>query len=82
MPNEVKNEILLNQYLEILSPSEKETVFQMRDEELKKRALIARVLVRTTISRCMCVRYVTVFILVIKFNFFLNANCFSAWRDV
>ncbi|KAI5664718.1 hypothetical protein M9H77_24041 [Catharanthus roseus] len=51
MPNEVKNEILLNQYLEILSPSEKETVFQMRDEKLKKRALIARVLVRTTISR-------------------------------
>lgn len=51
IPNEVKSEILLNQYMEILSPCEKEIVFRMRDEELKKRALLARALVRTTIAR-------------------------------
>lgn len=53
IPSEVKSEALLNQYLDILSPCEKETVFQMRGEEPRKRALLARALVRTTIARCM-----------------------------
>lgn len=49
----MNSEILLNQYMEILSPCEKEIVIRMRDEELKKRAVLARALVRTTIARCM-----------------------------
>ncbi|XP_016652081.1 PREDICTED: L-aminoadipate-semialdehyde dehydrogenase-phosphopantetheinyl transferase-like [Prunus mume] len=44
-------ESLLNRYSELLSPSEKDNVLGMRGEELKKRALLARALVRTTISR-------------------------------
>ncbi|CAI9780229.1 unnamed protein product [Fraxinus pennsylvanica] len=51
IPSEVKSEALLNQYLDILSPCEKENVFQMRGEEPRKRALLARALVRTTIAR-------------------------------
>lgn len=52
LPNEVKSETLLNQYLELLSPCEKENVCRMRGFELQKRALLARALVRTTIARC------------------------------
>ncbi|GMP49887.1 hypothetical protein CsSME_00016709 [Camellia sinensis var. sinensis] len=52
LPNEVKNASLLNQYLELLSPCERENVFSMYGEDLKKRALLARALVRTTIARC------------------------------
>ncbi|XP_027072872.1 uncharacterized protein LOC113775014 isoform X1 [Coffea eugenioides] len=51
IPSEVQSQSLLNQYAEILSPCEKEIVFEMRDEELRKRALLARALVRTTIAR-------------------------------
>ncbi|KAM4102456.1 hypothetical protein ACJW30_06G001400 [Castanea mollissima] len=51
LPNEVKNASLLNQYLEILSPCEKENVFRMRGDQLQRRALLARALVRTTIAR-------------------------------
>ncbi|KAL6273417.1 hypothetical protein ACE6H2_024109 [Prunus campanulata] len=51
LPEEVKRESLLNRYSELLSPSEKDNVLGMRGEELKKRALLARALVRTTISR-------------------------------
>ncbi|CAL5389241.1 unnamed protein product [Camellia sinensis] len=51
LPNEVKNASLLNQYLELLSPCERENVFSMYGEDLKKRALLARALVRTTIAR-------------------------------
>ncbi|XP_062160231.1 uncharacterized protein LOC133867469 [Alnus glutinosa] len=51
VPNEVKNETLLNQYLELLSPCERENVFRMSGDQLRKRALLARALVRTTISR-------------------------------
>lgn len=51
LPEEVKSESLLNRYSELLSPSEKDNVLGMRGEELKKRALLARALVRTTISR-------------------------------
>ncbi|GFQ05118.1 4'-phosphopantetheinyl transferase sfp [Phtheirospermum japonicum] len=50
-PNEVKSESLLNQYLDILPPCEKENVLQMRGDELRKSALLARALVRTTIAR-------------------------------
>lgn len=52
-PSQVKGESLLKQYLDILSPCEKENVSQMHGEELKKSALLARALVRTTIARCM-----------------------------
>ncbi|KAL3825754.1 hypothetical protein ACJIZ3_021783 [Penstemon smallii] len=51
-PSEVKSESLLNQYLDILSPCEKENVLRMRGDELRKSALLARTLVRTTIARC------------------------------
>ncbi|KAL2533526.1 4'-phosphopantetheinyl transferase superfamily [Abeliophyllum distichum] len=51
IPREVKSESLLNKYLDILSPCEKENVFQMRGEEPRKNALLARALVRTTIAR-------------------------------
>ncbi|KAK7832462.1 hypothetical protein CFP56_026561 [Quercus suber] len=52
LPNEVKNANLLNQYLEILSPCEKENVFCMCGDQLQRRALLAHALVRTTIARC------------------------------
>lgn len=52
LPNEVKNASLLSQYLELLSPCEKENVLGMRGDELRKKALLARALVRTTIARC------------------------------
>ncbi|KAK2454745.1 4'-phosphopantetheinyl transferase superfamily [Trifolium repens] len=51
LPNEVKCTNLLNRYFEILSPCEKENVLRMCGEELKKSALLARALVRTTLAR-------------------------------
>ncbi|KAE9605351.1 putative holo-[acyl-carrier-protein] synthase [Lupinus albus] len=51
LPDEIKNANLLNRYLEILSPGEKENVLRMSGEQLKKRALLARALVRTTLAR-------------------------------
>ncbi|XP_031278834.1 uncharacterized protein LOC116137287 [Pistacia vera] len=51
VPEEVKSTSLLNQYLEILSPREKENVYRMRGDQHKKSALLARALVRTTIAR-------------------------------
>ncbi|CAA3018251.1 rho GTPase-activating 5-like [Olea europaea subsp. europaea] len=51
MPSEVKSKALLNQYLDILPSCEKDYVFQMHGEEPRKRALLARALVRTTIAR-------------------------------
>lgn len=53
LPDEVKSATLLNQYLDILSPCEKENVLRMHGDHLKKSALLARALVRTTIARCM-----------------------------
>lgn len=53
LPQEVKCTNLLNRYFEILSPCEKENVLRMGGEELKKSALLARALVRTTLARCM-----------------------------
>ena len=52
LPDEVKSTTLLNRYLEILSPCEKENIFRMRGEQLRKGALLARALVRTTLARC------------------------------
>lgn len=52
LPDEVKSTNLLNRYLEILSPCEKENISRMSGEQLKKRALLARALVRTTLARC------------------------------
>ncbi|KAK4776508.1 hypothetical protein SAY86_005196 [Trapa natans] len=51
VPDEVKSVSLLGQYSEILSPCENEYVACIRGEQLKKTALLARVLVRTTIAR-------------------------------
>ncbi|KAK4279072.1 hypothetical protein QN277_016829 [Acacia crassicarpa] len=51
LPDEVNSAYLLDQYLEILSPCEKENIFRMKGELLKKRALLARTLVRTTLAR-------------------------------
>ncbi|CAJ1968807.1 unnamed protein product [Sphenostylis stenocarpa] len=51
LPDEVKSTNLLNRYLEILSPCEKENIFSLRGEDIKKRALLARALVRTTLAR-------------------------------
>lgn len=48
----MKSESLLNQYSELLSPREKENVYRMQGDQFKKSALLARVLVRTTIARC------------------------------
>lgn len=52
-PSEVKSESLLKQYSDILSPCERENVLRLQGEELRKSALLARALVRTTIARCM-----------------------------
>ncbi|XP_042019460.1 uncharacterized protein LOC121767285 isoform X2 [Salvia splendens] len=50
-PSEVKSESLLKQYLDILSPCERENVLRLQGEELRKSALLARALVRTTIAK-------------------------------
>ncbi|OMO82265.1 4'-phosphopantetheinyl transferase superfamily [Corchorus capsularis] len=51
LPDEVKRVALLKQYSELLSPCERENVNRMGGDQLKKRALLARALVRTTIAR-------------------------------
>ncbi|XP_047324876.1 4'-phosphopantetheinyl transferase gsp-like isoform X2 [Impatiens glandulifera] len=51
LPHEVKDKHLLDQYVELLSPSEKENVLSMNGKDLRQRALLARTLVRTTIAR-------------------------------
>ncbi|KAK9196723.1 hypothetical protein WN943_004854 [Citrus x changshan-huyou] len=51
LPDEVKSESLLSQYSELLSPREKENLDHMQGDQFKKSALLARVLVRTTIAR-------------------------------
>ena len=66
LPEEVKSQNLLNQYLELLSPCEKDNVLSMRGDQLRKSALLARALVRTTIAR-----YVGFLILFVTF-FFMN----------
>ncbi|KAK3226876.1 hypothetical protein Dsin_006738 [Dipteronia sinensis] len=51
LPDEVTSTSILNQYMELLSPSEKLNVNQMRGDNHRKCALLARALVRTTIAR-------------------------------
>lgn len=51
LPDEVKSKHLQNHYLNLLSPNEKESVLKIQEGELQKRALLARALVRSTISR-------------------------------
>ncbi|PON40492.1 4'-phosphopantetheinyl transferase superfamily [Trema orientale] len=51
LPDEVRSQSLMNQYFELLSPCEKDNVLSMRGDQLKKSALLARALVRTTIAR-------------------------------
>lgn len=51
IPDEVKGLSLLNQYMAILSPCEKQSVLSFQGDELRKRALLARALVRTSIAR-------------------------------
>ncbi|XP_065855265.1 uncharacterized protein [Euphorbia lathyris] len=51
VPDEVNSGSILSRYMEILSPIEKENVLCMPGDQLQKRALLARTLVRTTIAR-------------------------------
>ncbi|KAH1123158.1 hypothetical protein J1N35_006318 [Gossypium stocksii] len=51
LPDELKSVALLNRYSELLSPCERENINRMSGDQLKKRALLARALVRTTIAR-------------------------------
>ncbi|PIA62730.1 hypothetical protein AQUCO_00200630v1 [Aquilegia coerulea] len=51
VPDEVKDTSLLKQYLNVLSPCEKENVLSMRGDYLQKRALLARTLARTTLAK-------------------------------
>ncbi|KAL5740030.1 hypothetical protein ACOSQ2_029210 [Xanthoceras sorbifolium] len=51
LPDEVRSTSLLNQYMELLSPCEKQNVNRMRGDNHRKGALLARALVRTTIAR-------------------------------
>ncbi|XP_071714133.1 uncharacterized protein [Rutidosis leptorrhynchoides] len=51
IPNEVKSQFLLRQYVDLLSPLEKERVFSIDKDELRKTSILARAFVRSTISR-------------------------------
>ncbi|XP_039141720.1 uncharacterized protein LOC120278980 isoform X4 [Dioscorea cayenensis subsp. rotundata] len=51
VPDEVNDESLLDQYSELLSSCERDNVFGMKDKRLWKGALLARALLRTTLSR-------------------------------
>ncbi|XP_022575520.2 4'-phosphopantetheinyl transferase gsp-like isoform X1 [Brassica napus] len=51
IPDEVKSTSLLKRYSQLLAQTEKDGVDQMRGDELKKNALLARTLVRTTVAR-------------------------------
>ncbi|KAG6514648.1 hypothetical protein ZIOFF_025017 [Zingiber officinale] len=52
-PDELKDASLLQEYMKILSPCEKENVLSVKGEVLQKCALLSRVLVRTTLARCL-----------------------------
>ncbi|XP_068647690.1 uncharacterized protein [Aristolochia californica] len=51
LPDEVHNESLLKQYMTVLSPCERDYANCIREDDLKKKAILARVLVRTTLAR-------------------------------
>lgn len=76
LPDEVNSKNLLNQYLEILTPCEKENIVRMSGEQLKKRALLARALVRTTLARCKF-NYSVIEIIVSFANFHSLCFCLS-----
>ncbi|XP_008781893.1 4'-phosphopantetheinyl transferase HetI isoform X2 [Phoenix dactylifera] len=51
VPDQLKDASLLNQYMDLLSPCERQSVLRMNGERLQKGALLARALVRTTLAR-------------------------------
>ncbi|EXB54576.1 4'-phosphopantetheinyl transferase [Morus notabilis] len=51
LPDQIRSSSLMNRYSELLSPCEKDHVLSMRGDQLRKSALLARALVRTTIAR-------------------------------
>ncbi|ONK70548.1 uncharacterized protein A4U43_C05F34850 [Asparagus officinalis] len=51
IPDEVKDDFLLNRYVELLSPCERRSILQMNNDKVQKGALLARALVRTTLAR-------------------------------
>ncbi|KAF9613351.1 hypothetical protein IFM89_007429 [Coptis chinensis] len=50
-PDELKDASLIDQYLNVLSPSEKENVIRLPGDKLQRSAILARTLVRTTLAR-------------------------------
>ena len=52
LPNEVENPLLLNHYLELVSPTERDNALRMNGDQLQKGALLSRVLLRTTLAKC------------------------------
>lgn len=83
IPDEVKSSSLLEQCLEILSPCEKESVLCLEEDELRKRAILARTLVRTTIARYQTNPYTDPRSLNFKKNSFgkpeVDRQCASEW---
>ncbi|CAA6671083.1 unnamed protein product [Spirodela intermedia] len=51
LPDEVKSPLLLNQYLELLSPTERDNALRMNGDNLQKGTLLSRTLLRTTLAR-------------------------------
>ncbi|KAJ3693272.1 hypothetical protein LUZ60_008752 [Juncus effusus] len=50
-PDEIKDSSQLKNYLEILSPSEKQRILSLDEEKNQKNAILSKALVRTTLSR-------------------------------
>lgn len=51
VPEEVQGKMLFNAYKDLISPEEHMHVFEMKEKQLQKQALLARVLVRTSLAR-------------------------------
>lgn len=51
IPEEVQGKMLFKAYKDLISPEEHAYVFQMKEKQLQKQALLARVLVRTSLAR-------------------------------
>lgn len=51
VPEEVQGKMLFNAYKDLISPEEHTYVFQMKEKQLQRQALLARVLVRTSLAR-------------------------------
>lgn len=69
VPDEVKDASLLKQYMEILSPSERESILQMDKDKVQRGAVLARTLVRTTLSRCMLLFYLMLYVNVVTTDY-------------